>query len=60
MHRVYEDYYRIYCKYTHGALLARTDDLDEATDRVDNRTMGACASIALDNLIFVERKIPEP
>ena len=56
MKRVYDDHYRIYCRYTHGALLASTGDLDEATDRTDNWTMGACALIALDNLISLGAK----
>lgn len=58
MHRIYGDHYRIYCKYTHGALLASTGDLDEATDRVDNRAIGACALIALDNLISLGDESP--
>jgi hypothetical protein len=58
MHRVYGDHYRIYCKYTHGALLASTGALDKATDPRDNWAMGACGLIALDNLILLGAKSP--
>jgi hypothetical protein len=56
MRRIYNNHYRIYCRYTHGAVLASTGDLDEATDRADNRAMATCALVALDNLISLGAK----
>ena len=47
----YNGHYRIYCRYTHGALRASTGNIDEATDRADNQTMAVTALAALDNLI---------
>jgi hypothetical protein len=54
----YNSHYRIYCRYTHGALQASTGNLDKATDRADNRTMAICALVALDNLISFGAKSP--
>ena len=51
MKYIYDGHYRIYCRYTHGALLASTGDLDEATDPEDNRAMAGCAMIALNALV---------
>ena len=47
----YNRHYRIYCRYTHGALHASTGNIDEATDRADNQTMAVTALLALDKLI---------
>ena len=47
----YDSHYRIYSRYTHGALHASTGNLDKATDPEDNRIMAACAVGALDALI---------
>lgn len=54
----YDGHYRIYCRYTHGALHASTGNIDKATDRADNRTMAICALVALDNLISLGAKSP--
>ena len=54
----YNSHYRIYCRYTHGALQASTGNIDKATDRADNRTMAICALVALDNLISLGAKPP--
>ena len=54
----YNSHYRIYCRYTHGALHASTGNIDKATDRADNRTMAICAFVALDNLISFGAKSP--
>lgn len=32
---IYISEYRVYCQYTHGALSAAVEDLDEATDSLD-------------------------
>ena len=34
----YDSHYRIYSRYTHGAVHASTGNIDEATDRANNRT----------------------
>lgn len=47
----YNSHYRIYCRYTHGALHASRGNIDEATDRADNQTMAVTALLALDKLI---------
>jgi hypothetical protein len=52
----YDSHYRIYCRYTHGALQASTGNIDEATDPADNQIMGVCALVALDNLFSLGAK----
>ena len=47
----YNSHYRIYCRYTHGALHASSGNIDEATDRADNQTIAVTALLALDKLI---------
>jgi len=54
----YDSHYRIYFRYTHGALHASTGNLDKATDPEDNRIMAICALVALDNLISLDAKSP--
>jgi hypothetical protein len=54
----YDSHYRIYSRYTHGALHASTGNLDQATDRADNQIMAVCALVALDNLISLGAKSP--
>jgi hypothetical protein len=54
----YDSHYRIYSRYTHGALHASTGNLDEATDPEDNRIMAVCALVALDNLVSLGAKSP--
>jgi len=54
----YNSHYRIYSRYTHGALHASTGNIDKATDPADNRTMAICALVALDNLISFGAKSP--
>jgi hypothetical protein len=56
MKSYYDSHYRIYCRYTHGALHASTGNIDKATDRADNQIMAVCALIALDNLISLGAK----
>jgi Family of unknown function (DUF5677) len=51
MKSYYDSHYRIYCRYTHGALQASTGHIDKATDPADNQIMAVCALVALDNLI---------
>ena len=52
----YNSHYRIYCRYTHGALHASTGNIDKATDRADNQIMAVTALVALDNLISLGAK----
>jgi len=54
----YDSHYRIYSRYTHGALQASTGNIDEATNPADNQTMAICALAALDNLISFGAKAP--
>jgi hypothetical protein len=54
----YDSHYRIYSRYTHGALHASTGNLDQATDPEDNRIMAICALVALDNLVSLGAKSP--
>lgn len=54
----YNSHYRIYSRYTHGALHASTGNIDKATDPADNHTMAICALVALDNLISFGAKAP--
>jgi hypothetical protein len=54
----YDGHYRIYSRYTHGALHASTGNIDEATDRADTKMIAICALIALDNLISLGAKSP--
>jgi len=58
MKSYYDSHYRIYCRYTHGALQGSSGNIDEATDPADNQIMGVCALIALDNLISLGAKSP--
>jgi hypothetical protein len=52
----YDSHFRIYSRYTHGAVHAITGNLDEPTDRADNQIMAVCALVALDNLISLGAK----
>jgi Family of unknown function (DUF5677) len=52
----YDSHYRIYSRYTHGAVHASTGNIDKATDRADNQIMAVCALVALDNLISLGAK----
>ncbi|KAF5406853.1 MAG: hypothetical protein Udaeo2_30540 [Candidatus Udaeobacter sp.] len=54
----YDSHYRIYSRYTHGALQASTGNIDKATDRADNQIIAVCALVALDNLISLGAKSP--
>jgi hypothetical protein len=54
----YNSHYRIYCRYTHGAVHASTGNIDKATDRADNQIMAVSALVALDNLISLGAKSP--
>jgi len=54
----YDSHYRIYSRYTHGALHASTGNLDEATDPEDNRIIAICALVSLDNLVSLGAKSP--
>jgi hypothetical protein len=54
----YDSHYRIYSRYTHGALHGITGNLDEATDPEDNYIMAICALVALDNLVSLGAKCP--
>ena len=56
MRPYYDTHYRIYSRYTHGALHASTGNIDKATDPADNRTMAICALVALNNLILLGAK----
>ena len=56
MKSYYDSHYRIYCRYTHGALHASTGNIDKATDRADNQIMAVCALVALHNLISLGAK----
>ena len=47
----YDSHYRIYSRYTHGALHGSTGNIDKATDRADNQIIAVCAFVALENLI---------
>jgi vancomycin resistance protein YoaR len=52
----YDSHYRIYSRYTHGAVHASTGNIDKATDCADNQIMAVCALVALDNLISLGAK----
>jgi Family of unknown function (DUF5677) len=52
----YDSHYRIYSRYTHGAVHASTGNIDKATDRADNQIIAVCALVALDNLISLGAK----
>ena len=54
----YDSHYRIYSRYTHGALQASTGNIGDATDRADNQIMAVCALVALDNLISFGAQSP--
>jgi Family of unknown function (DUF5677) len=56
MKSYYDSHYRIYSRYTHGALQDSTGNIDEATDRADNQIMAVCALVALNNLISLGAK----
>jgi len=58
MQILYAGYYRIYSKYTHGALLASIGYLDQGTDLADNPIMASCAGTALDTLISLGAASP--
>jgi hypothetical protein len=70
MKSVYDDHYRIYSLYTHGALFANIGYLDDATDPRDNQAIAVCALIPLDTLISLGaessnrdqlvRRLPKP
>jgi len=51
MKSYYDAHYRIYCRYTHGALQGSTGNIDKATDPADNQIIAVCALVALNNLI---------
>jgi hypothetical protein len=58
MKSYYDSHYRIYSRYTHGALQGSTGNIDKATDPADNRNIAICALVALDNLISLGAKSP--
>jgi Family of unknown function (DUF5677) len=47
---MYEPTYRVYCKFTHGAVRAVEGHLDEATNPVDTRFMVTCVLAVLELL----------
>ncbi|MGA2750162.1 MAG: DUF5677 domain-containing protein [Verrucomicrobiota bacterium] len=55
MEQHYQVSYRLYCKFTHGALGALSGALDEVTDDSDSRVMSWCVCQALG---LLERQTP--
>jgi hypothetical protein len=55
MESIYELAYRIYCKFTHGALEAINGNFDRATDPCDSHIMLWCVGKAID---LLGRKTP--
>jgi hypothetical protein len=57
---LYEQAYRIYCKFTHGAMRAVEGHLDQITDLKDTHTIVWCVLITLNNLKeFTPANIPD-
>ena len=54
----YDTHYRMYCRYTHGGMLAATGSIDELADPEDSRTMVLCAFCALDAIASIGAKSP--
>jgi hypothetical protein len=54
----YDSHYRIYSRYTHGALQASSGNIDDATNPADNHIIAVCALVALDNLMSFGAKAP--
>jgi hypothetical protein len=50
MLNVYENAYRPYCKFTHGALCAVQGELDAATDPIDTKMVAWCVLTMLKQL----------
>lgn len=47
---IYASAYRIYCRFTHGALRAVVGDLDDTTDTIDTPIVTWCALQVIDHL----------
>lgn len=56
--RCYDSHYRMYCRYTHGALRAMGGFLTDLTDPEDNRVMGLCTLSVLNALAKIGAEIP--
>jgi Family of unknown function (DUF5677) len=56
--RYYNSHYRMYCRYTHGALRAMGGSLTNLTDPEDNRAMGLCAFSAANVLSKIGAEAP--
>ncbi len=54
----YDSHYRTYCRFTHGALRAMGDFLNELTDPEDNRTMALSAFMTLEVLVSIGAESP--
>jgi hypothetical protein len=46
----YDDYYRIYCRFTHSAMAAVSGNLNQATDSKDTHIMVWCVLMMLNQL----------
>ncbi|HEY5042587.1 MAG TPA: DUF5677 domain-containing protein [Verrucomicrobiae bacterium] len=56
----YEDYYRIYCRFTHSALMAVSGNLNQATDSKDTHVVVWCVLMMLNQLKqFTPADIPD-
>jgi len=56
--RYYDSHYRMYCRYTHGALRAIGGFLTNLTDPEDNRVMGFCTFSAVNALAKIGAEAP--
>lgn len=48
--RAYNEYYRIYCRFTHGAMMAVSGNLNQATDSKDTHVIVWCVLMMLNQL----------
>jgi hypothetical protein len=48
--RAYDEYYRIYCRFTHSAMAAVSGNLNQATDSKDTHVMVWCILMTLNQL----------
>lgn len=56
--RYYDMYYRMYCRYTHGAFRAVEGSLDDLANPEDSRTMALCTLSALRALAPLDADMP--
>ena len=58
--RGYDEYYRIYCRFTHSAMAAVSGNLNQVTDSKDTHVMVWCVLMMLNQLKqFTPADIPD-